>query len=547
MTRNIIILMYLVTFVPLLSMAGINYFQYHASLKKEIVGSLRLMSHKAAHSISLFIEERLSSIRALAASYSYRQLSDQEVLNGLYRIFKKEFGGFVDLGVINKDGIQVAYAGPYDLLGKKYSQQKWFNEVSIRSVYVSDVFMGHRGFPHIAIAVQQFDSRGQAWFLRATIDTKKFDEIITAMGIIPECDAFLTNRKNVLQTQSRFFGNVLERYPLSVPSSAPGTYVLEEKDEQGHDVLISYTNFPQNDFSLVVVKPRSIVLKTWYALEKEMLLAFLIGTALIIIAVIKTANYLVKTIKSADEKRESAFRELENSQKLSSIGRLAAGVAHEINNPLAIINQKSGLMKDLIEFDAIFEERDKFLKLTDSILKSVERCKKITHRLLGFARRMEVMYEKLDLNETIVEVLGFLEKEALYREVKLELRLSDEIPKISSDMGQLQQVFLNIFSNSFAAVEDGGNITVTSWKKNDEMVAVSIEDDGCGMSEETLTHIFEPFFTTKKDYGTGLGLPITYGIVEKLGGKIEVKSVENEGTVFTVELKINKFEKEEIQ
>ena len=157
------------------------------------------------------------------------------------------------------------------------------------------------------------------------------------------------------------------------------------------------------------------------------------------------------------------------------------------------------------------------------------------------------MYEKLDLNEIIVEVLGFLEKDALHRGINLELKLAEDLPKISSDIGQLQQVFLNIITNSFAAVEDGGNIIVTSWKKNNEVVAVSIEDDGCGMSKETLAHIFEPFFTTNKDYGTGLGLPITYGIIDKLGGKIEVTSVENEGTVFAVELKINNLENKEKQ
>ncbi len=278
-----------------------------------------------------------------------------------------------------------------------------------------------------------------------------------------------------------------------------------------------------------------------------MLVVFLIGTLLIVLAVFKTAAFLVKQIQAADEKRESAFRELENSQKLSSIGRLAAGVAHEINNPMAIINQKSGLMKDLIGLDESFAQKEKFLQLTDSIGQSVERCKKITHRLLGFARRMEVMYEKLDLNEILLEVLGFLEKEALYREITLDLNLSEDLPKISSDIGQLQQVLLNIISNSFAAVEDTGRIAITSWKINSEKVAVSVEDNGCGMSEETLSHIFEPFFTTKKEYGTGLGLPITYGIIEKLGGKIDVKSKVNNGTIFTITLKINKFENEKLK
>jgi len=544
MRRNIIVLMFLITFIPLFSMAIINYFQYRASIKQEVITPLRLMSHKTAHSIELYLEERLSIIRALGASYSFNELSDQKKLNRLYRIFKKELDGLVDFGIIDKNGNQVAYAGPYILIGKNYAKQSWFHEVSIRGIYISDVFMGYREFPHIAIAVQNFETDVQDWFLRATIDTKKLDEIINAMGLTPEDDAFLVNKEGMLQTSSKFYGKVLEKYPLEIPSTL-GTSIQEKKDHQGKDVILSYTSFLHRDFFLVVVKPSRTAMKSWNVLSMKMLLIFAGSVILIFISVLKTSNFLIKRIKDSDEKRETAFRELENSQKLSSIGRLAAGVAHEINNPMAIINQKAGLMKDLIELGADFAEKDRFLGLTDSILQSVERCKKITHRLLGFARRMEVLYEKLDLNDLIVEVLGFMEKEALMRKVNIELNLAEDLPNISSDVGQLEQVFLNIISNSFAAVEDGGHLKITSWDEDKDRVGVSIEDDGCGMNEETLSHIFEPFFTTKTGYGTGLGLPITYGIIKKLGGTIEAKSREDAGTAFTIHLKKNKFESEE--
>jgi two-component system NtrC family sensor kinase len=112
--------------------------------------------------------------------------------------------------------------------------------------------------------------------------------------------------------------------------------------------------------------------------------------------------------------------------------------------------------------------------------------------------------------------------------------LAKDLPRIDSDRGQLQQVFLNILNNAMAAVDDEGKIFIATWEKDADTIAASIRDNGCGMSEETLRHIFEPFFTTKKEHGTGLGLSITYGIVKKLGGDIEVMSKEHEGTTFKV-------------
>jgi two-component system NtrC family sensor kinase len=241
-------------------------------------------------------------------------------------------------------------------------------------------------------------------------------------------------------------------------------------------------------------------------------------------------------MSQADEKREAAFRELEHSNKLSSIGRLATGVGHEINNPLAIINEKAGLMKDIIGLAVDFPEKEKFLTQVNSVLQSVDRCRAITHRLLGFARRMDVQIVPLDLNEVVLETWSFLEKEALFRNVATDMALAEDLPEIESDRSQLQQVFLNILTNAIVAVDDGGRISITSWEDHSDMVGVAIQDNGCGMSEETLRHIFEPFFTTKRGYGTGLGLPITYGIVAKLGGEIKVESEEGEGTTFTVYL-----------
>jgi two-component system NtrC family sensor kinase len=533
--RNIRILMIVLTIVPLFMMALINYHQYQSSLKQEMIEPTKLLVSKTRHSFEFFLNERQSLIKSISYFYSLNDLCDEKRLNHILFILKKEFVGFVDLGLINgSDGRQMCYVGPYNLLGKNYANQDWFQEVTLKGTYISDVFMGYRKFPHIAIAVQRLEENGKSWILRTTIDTTMFDNLIAAMGLDAESDAFILNKEGIFQTNSRLYGKVLEQCPLKIPTGGQATYVDERKDPSGKDVFLTYTHFSYPDYTLVIVKPKSTVLKTWYALKSDLFLVFLASSVLIVIVVFRLTGIMVNRIKEADQNRELAFRELQHHHKLSSIGRLAAGVAHEINNPLAIINEKAGLINDIIQYTPDFAQKEKFSALVGAILQSVSRCRTITHRLLGFAKRMEVEVEALDINELVEEVLGFMEKEALYRNIDIGLELAKDLPKIDSDRGQLQQVFLNILNNAMAAVEDEGRIVIATWEKDADTVAVSIQDNGCGMSEETLRHIFEPFFTTKREHGTGLGLSITYGIVKKLGGDIELKSKEHEGTTFKI-------------
>ncbi len=299
--------------------------------------------------------------------------------------------------------------------------------------------------------------------------------------------------------------------------------------------MLAYTNLSDSDLVLVVLKPSSEVFKTWFALKKDFLFLFLGSLLIVTLVIVRITGTVVMRIKSSDLKRQLAFREIEHSQKLSSIGRLAAGVGHEINNPMAIINQKAGLMKDLVQRKPRLSDEDqKLLSLIDSVLAAVDRCRTITHRLLGFARRMEVEIEELCLNEILQELLGFLEKEASFRNIDLRLDFDKDLPRISSDRGRLQQVFFNILTNAFAATEDGGKISLSTRQHDPKRLAVAISDDGCGMTAETQKRIFEPFFSTKGSYGTGLGLSITHGIAKKLGGDVMVDSRLGEGTTFTV-------------
>ncbi len=536
--RNIVTTMLVVTIIPLSLMAGINFYQYQQSLRGEIVKPLHNLVNKTAHSMNFFLKERSSAIGFISSIYTYEELLDNRTMRRVFTVLKNKFEGYVDLGLIDRNGHMLNYTGPYDLLGKEYSGQDWFREVFVKGEYISDVFKGYRRIPHIAIAVHHMEAEGKTWVLRATLDTDIFTDFITSMGIGPDTDAFIINREGDLQTSSRFYGKALSECGLNMDRFGMVPAMEEMTDRKGRSLLVGYAPFLDNQFILVVAKPKGVVLKSWISLKSDMLLVFVLSVAAVVLIVFSITDRYVKRIKDAEERRMMAMRELEHHQQLSSIGRLAAGVAHEINNPLSIINESTGLIKDLIDYDNM--DRQLFSKKINIIMESVDRAKKITHRLLGFAKRIDVSYETLDINEVLQEVFSFVDKELLYKNIETALSLSSDLPAVYSDRGQLEQVFLNILTNAMDAAGTNGKIKMSSEAADDSMVCVTIEDNGVGISKENLPHIFDPFFTTKRDKGTGMGLSITYGIVKKLGGEIKVESEDGQGTCFKVYVPLKK-------
>ena len=532
----------LVSLAPLIIMTVVNYYQYQKVLRVEMIHPISQLASNTKRSLESFIEERISALNLIIHDKSFEDLADQEKLIAVFGNMKNSFGGFVDLGLINAEGYQRTYVGPYELKGKNYRDQDWFHEVSLRGVYVSDVFMGYRNFPHFVIAVKNERAGGSFYVLRATIDAETpIQKIISPLDLRPSTDVFVINREGILQTSSRFHGRILERSSVVAPPFSSRPEALEGHTREGQSYLLGYAYIERTPFILMIVAQPQALMKNWLSVRRD-LIWFLIGSmVLILLVILWGSTYMVSRLREADLKRAALLHNAEYTNKMASIGRLAAGVAHEINNPLAIINEKAGLVKDLALLTEDFPQKEKIIKIIDSLLANVERCSTITHRLLGFAKRMDVHLETINLELLIREVLGFLEKEASYRDISVDFHIPEGFPSIQSDRGQLQQVFLNIINNAFAAVGEGGKIDISMREERDgDAVAVTIKDNGHGISEEDLKRIFEPFFTTKKEGGVGLGLSITYGIVEKLGGRISVESKVGQGTGFTVILPAQK-------
>ena len=443
-------------------MTGLNYYQYQEAFDAELTRPMVRFTANGQQSLESFLSERLSALSMVIRERSFEELRDAEKLSRVLVNMKQAFGGFVDLGVIDERGIQVSYAGPYELEGRSYSEHDWFHEVRVRGFHISDVFLGYRNLPHFVVAVHKDPLVGQEFVLRATIDTEVINRLARSLrrAIEPSGDAFIINDEGILQTPSRLFGAVMERASLPALSYSTEANLIEIEDERREPLMVSHVQIERSPFTLVLASPRGSLQAGWVSLRRD-LLGFLAITILLILAVVVGAStYMVNRAREEDLKRRALYHKMEYTNKLAAIGRLGAGVAHEINNPLSIITEKGGLLKDLLTMSEELPPREKLVDLVQSVLKAADRCGGITHRLLGFAKHMDVQRETINLDSLLHEVLGFLEKEASYRNLRVDFNYPEEPPKIISDRGQLQQIFLNIINNAFAAVEDGGHIEI---------------------------------------------------------------------------------------
>ncbi|MBI4775570.1 MAG: ATP-binding protein [Deltaproteobacteria bacterium] len=533
-----IFLLLVVSLFPMSILMGINFKLAHEAISNENrLRTLRITSN-TRRTITYFLEERLDALRFIVQGRKPESLTSNEELRYLLLNLKMGFGGFVDLGLIDQSGMQINYAGPFDLQGKSYKDQDWFTKCAEECSYISDVFLGYRNRPHMIIAQRwPVGEDGSFYVLRSTLDITKFITIISSLDLTAGSDAFICNHEGLLQTPSRHFGEVLAKITLPIPEYSPHSQIMEVEDHKGNPILVGYAFIENSPYILMLVKRSEEVMKGWYSLRDEMIWFFFGSSVVILIVVYGMATFIMNRVYDADQGRLKAMERLESSSRLISVGRLATGVAHEINNPLAVISENAGLLKDIFTFKKEYKEDPQLMELIDAVLESVERSGAITKQLLGFARQFEPSISPLHLKEVMSEVLSFLGKEPLYRNISVHMDIPEDLPVIYSDRRSLQQIFLNLINNAIQAMNSGGLLDITARKIQGDRVSISIQDNGRGISPENLKKIFEPFFTTRGlNGGTGLGLSITYGLVRKLNGDITVHSELGVGTMFVITL-----------
>jgi two-component system NtrC family sensor kinase len=259
----------------------------------------------------------------------------------------------------------------------------------------------------------------------------------------------------------------------------------------------------------------------------------------IVIMAFTLSQAVVRRVAKADSEKQLMSKKIVEAGKLASVGELAAGIAHEINNPVAIMVEEAGWMGDLMEeitFDES-ENRAEFERAIAQIQTQGRRCKEITHKLLSFARKTDTTIHDVNIKELLEELVALSSQRAKYGMVEIRTDIPENLPSIRVSLSEMQQVFFNLINNAIDAMENQGGTLTISCEQKDSFIVINVTDTGQGIPEANLDRIFDPFFTTKPvGKGTGLGLSICYGIIEKMGGKLEVESTVGKGTTFLISL-----------
>ena len=524
-----------VALVPLFIWSLSGYRLNLDTIESELVLRTSQLTSNSWRSVSLFLTERSSVIDFIAHDNTFDRLNDPDRLAELLDNLNKRFGGFMDLGLIDSSGIQRTHVGSSRLEGLNYSDRLWFREVLKHGVYISEVVSGFQNEPHIDFAVRRNLPDGSFFVLRAALQSAQFNELIAQFEVGKAGDAFVINREGVLQTPSRHYGAVLQKIQLEVPEYATRAKVFKHKNNRNEQVAIGYAHIPETPFILMIVKQKGELIQPWYKTRWAFTAILATSILAILLVTLAVATYLVDQIHDADQERVNTLQQVEYANKMVSLGRLASGVAHEINNPLAIINEKAGHIRDIFTLSETYKKDPKLIGLVDSVIATVKRCADVTKGLLDFARHLNVSRQTINLSEIINEVKSVLAKEAEFRSIAVEVDLADSIPAFESDRGKLEQIFFNLFNRAFAAMKDGGQLKISAKREDTDFVSISFSDSSRGIPEAELKNIFEPFYYSKSDVsGTGLGLAVTYALVQEIGGDINVQSQLGQGTRFNI-------------
>ena len=520
--------------MPLVLIAGFFHYQHSVTTRQGIDNHLKSVAENQRNTVDLFLEERVANLRNAFQSLTLPLPPAEGDLSRLLGELRTESSAFVDVGLFNPGGTHVAYGGPHESLrGKNYRAETWWRQLmeGEKDRLISDVYLGFRGRPHFIIAVRRQAGVGQ-WVLRASVDPQKFTEFVRSSYLDDQAEAFIVNAVGLRQTLTGGEGEA----PLLV-AVPPRSAIAEvsEADDDGRRFLSAFAWLRSCDWVLTVRVPKA---KVYASVHRTRLISagiILLTLAALVFLVMTNTRRLVGKLEAADRAREDLLQQLFHAAKLASVGEVAAGVAHEINNPLAIIYEEAGMMKDILDpqFDQPLDVEE-FREQVGVIMDAAIRGRTITRKLLAFSRQHEPEPEPTEINRLVQRVLEAREAEFTLDNIEIRTEFGKGLPEALVNRNLMDQVLLNLLNNARDAIEGRGVITVQT-SLDGQRLCVAVCDSGCGMTAEQMKQIFFPFYTTKEvGKGTGLGLSISYGIMKSMSGGIEVESEPGHGTTFTL-------------
>lgn len=528
----------LVAFLILLAALVLYFqFQFHYTLKETSKLNLAAIAESQRNTVDLFLRERIFNLLNLLSSKEFSTTPVKSHIESYLESLRQDSDAFVDVGVLDDNGHQIGYAGPYPHLRlKDYSGQEWFINLARQqqSHYISDIYSGFRKKLHFTIAVKQVIAK-QQFVLRATLDPDKFYLFLRTIHRGPGVESFIINREGLNQVIDPLRGQPFGHSPYIPPQTENSG--ARELNLDGQSVLLAHAWLKEVNWALIVSEPLSAAYAEVYRARRILFISSILVILMVIAALWKTTRMLIGNARDHAEKKEEMYSQLVHATKLASLGELATGVAHEINNPLAIIIATSGVIRDRLnpEFD-MDNSSESIIEDLKTIDTAVIRARGITQQLLNYGRKNNPQPIPSNVNGILKEVAtGVKSRELQLANITLECQLAPDLPMAMIDPDQFRQVIYNLLNNAGDAIHGSGKITMSSTLDPDQNLYITIADSGCGMEAQHVRRIFDPFYTTKEvGKGTGLGLSVSLTIIESMGGTIEVHSLPGAGSAFTI-------------
>lgn len=538
-----IVLVPLVPYLTVLILSAVFFVNSSLRSSQEV---MRRIVEAQVEVVQRYLDERLGDLQMVLHAYSPDQLSDPTVLAEVFQVLHEQSQAYLDLGLVDGSGTHLGYHGPYDLSEKNYGTADWLQATKDNGSYVSDVFLGYRGVPHLIVA--RSSGGDHPLILRATLDSDAFSRIVESVRIGATGEAFLLNDRGQYQTRHPGKWELLDHapdYPMtSGRENHPAT--LEFEASNGRRYLLASAPLNHGRWHLIAQQELADVVGDLTDAGVLVLIVSVLGGMVTVSLAFFASGYIDRELARVEEEKDLLRSHLDRSVRLAELGEMAAGFAHEVNNPLQIIRAELSLIK--IELARYGEQGGTMDPATlaevqdslDQSMLQIERCGGITASILRLGRSAPVRPVLINPGQLVQTIVPLVERKALARGIVLGRRVAAHLPSFLGDVGKMQQIFLNLINNALQAVGErwgkvGGRVDIIATTNDAGQVMFQVRDNGPGMPQAVLDNIYTPFFTTKPpEKGTGLGLAVCYGLVASMGGTIEVDSREQVGTVFTV-------------
>jgi two-component system NtrC family sensor kinase len=531
--RHTLARLLLLYFMPLMLLAVFFHLQFSRLSRDGARARLTLIAEHQAATFDLFLRERLVNLTNIIddpqfASHALDRAYLADRLAGL----RRTNDAFTDLGVVSSSGRLEAHVGPISFPAPvTYRYEGWFHELLVgndRSI-ISEIYLGFRGRPHFTLAVKR-TRRDSVVVLRSTLSPERLAEYLSTLEGAGEAHAAVVSARGALQVATPLADSALQRTQLTPPREPPRGFA--PRNRSAGTPGYAYAWLRETPWALVVTDARGARLAGLPGGVSAITVAFFALGGLVLL--IRTRQ-LVGQQLAAERHNAELARQLVQAAKLASVGEFAAGIASEIDEPLGTIAETLAVLKGSRDATGASVGIPERLQAADE---AVLRCRTISGKLLGFVRQAVVKLQLHDLHALLDDVLdGVLGTELARSHVTVHRQYDPDVAEIRTDRAQLVQVFINLVTNALDAMgPDGGTLTVTTEDRGDR-AAVKIADTGCGIAPDQLEQIFMPLYTTKhRGRAAGLGLSVSYTILEHLGGTVSVDSAPGRGTTFTVEL-----------